>query len=171
MSAIANMLLVYALICSLTDIFIHKIYNDLTFPLMLSGIIHQFSEVLFSFRWVLVETVLIPYCLAGILWLGLFVLLYQSRIIAGGDVKFLFSLYVWLGVIPYFEVFSMIIMTSGVLSLVYLIEDGRLHPFLKSGFLSLVTKPSAFKLDITYQRPIGLGLFVGTWAGLALAAA
>lgn len=158
------LLICFALVCALTDILEEKIYNIVTLPVLLAGVIYTLIGVFYpdvSFSSVLYFG---KYLGIGLLWFLFWFVLYSLRIVAGGDVKFFLALYAWAGPPEIFLLSAYILMASGVLALMYLIEDRRLVILLRNTLVSLFSGVRLVTPDRHYQKPLGFAMLLGTAA-------
>lgn len=159
-----SLLICFALVCSITDILEEKIYNIVTLPVLYGGILFHMLGVFYPEFSSQTLMYFGKYLGLGFVWFLIWFVLYAFRIVAGGDVKFFVAIYAWTGPPTILVISAYILIASGVLALIYLIEDRRLVTFVKSGFLSLVSGVKILNPDIHYQRPLGYAMLLGTAA-------
>jgi prepilin peptidase CpaA len=154
----------FAIICALTDILESKIYNVITFPVLLGGVIYHAVGIFYpEVSWAS-ASIFGKYVGLGCLWALLWMVVYGFRIVAAGDVKFFLALYAWTGPPQILLLSSYILMASGVLALLYLIEDRKLIQFFRSSLYSFYSGVRIMTPDREYQRPLGFAMLLGTAA-------
>ena len=150
-------LLVVALtIAVITDLRSHKIYNWLTVPVMVLGLIVSFQNGGWS---------AFGYSVASIaLGLALYGWMFLIRVMGAGDVKLLMALGAWGGLWFTFDVAALGVMLGGVMAAVLLTFKGRIAAFARQiyqFFLTLFVKELEVqvpridrKLTMPYGVPI-----------------
>ena len=106
-------ILIASLVAATTDVWKFKVYNLLTFPLLLSGLIYcGWTGGFEGFRG----------SLAGVLLgFGLFLLPYLWGAVGAGDVKFVAAVGAWLGMQPMLPILLIGCLATGVYAVVLLV--------------------------------------------------
>lgn len=168
MTPLESVLLSFSLVCALTDTLEGKIYNVLTIPLLVGGLVYYALGLLILQFTMVAATQFGMYVSIGILCFLLAIVCYGIKIIAGGDVKFFVALYAWIGPSEFLMAMAYILMASGCLGLLYMLEDGRLKGWIESLYISFVSGKCVTTPDIDYRRPLGFSVFLGIWAYILL---
>jgi prepilin peptidase CpaA len=152
-----NLLLISSLLISLiTDLRERKIYNIVTFPAILGGILfHTWNSgwqgLQFSFQGLFLGfgLLLIPYMLGGM---------------GAGDVKLLGTIGALKGAGFVFYAFFYIAMIGGIVSIVILLNKKEFFSFWKRTIFSLQfrTIDGLNKEDLHHAFPYGLAIVMGT---------
>lgn len=158
------LLVSFALVCALTDILEEKIYNVITLPVLLGGVLYAAIGVFYPELSLTSVLYFGKYLGIGCVWFLIWFLLYSFRIVAGGDVKFFLAIYAWAGPPEIFLLSAYILIASGVLALVYLIEDGRLAYLLRNTLILIFSGVRVVGPDRHYQKPLGFAMLLGTLA-------
>lgn len=146
-------LIIFVVITSYCDLRYKKIYNWLTIPFWIMGIIVNtgitgISGLQISLLGAVVGFIilLIPYILG---WIG------------GGDVKLLIAVGAWIGPgdIAYSTVYGLIFM--GIGSIIYLIIKRRLRKFLKQMKFIFLGCGKMDEIEVTGKLPLGVFLGLG----------
>lgn len=146
-------LLIFVIVNSYTDLKYRRIYNKITIPFLILGIIvnvymNGLDGLLFSIKGIGIgfAILLIPFILG---WIG------------GGDVKLLASVGSWVGInmIVYSTLWGMIF--AGIASLIYLIKNKRLGIFLKQLGLVFYSVKSINSIENSGKLPLGVFLGLG----------
>jgi prepilin peptidase CpaA len=111
--------LIAAVVAALTDIMKFKVYNVLTLPLLVSGLIYH---GVVGGPPGLLESVL-GFALGG----GILMVFYLMGGMGAGDVKFMAAVGAWLGVLLTFYVFLASAIAAGIYALVLIVGYGSLH--------------------------------------------
>ncbi len=166
MMPVDAVLLSFSLVCAMTDMIHKKIFNAITFPIFFAGFLYhvlllvEFDSIWNGFLY------LSTYIGIGVLWFVLCTGLMSLKVIAAGDVKFMMAFYAWVGPSDMPFALACMFISAGLVSILYMIEDGRLLDFVKGLWLSLYAKRWMLTPSRVYQRPLGLAMFLGTWAYL-----
>ena len=158
------LLITFCLACSLTDILETKIYNSITISLLISGVLYHAYMVFYPEFRISALTHFLIFLGFGVLWALTWFLFFYFRIVAAGDVKFFLAIYAWVGFPDVLMLGAFILIASGILSFIYMVEDGRFRSFLKMGWLSAVSRALISPPDLAYQKPLGFAMFMGAWA-------
>lgn len=146
-------LLIFVIVTSYTDLKHRRIYNKITVPFLILGIIvnvyiNGLDGLLFSFKGIGIGffILLIPFILG---WVG------------GGDVKLLAAVGSWVGLdmIVYSTLWGMIF--AGIASLIYLIKKKRLGTFLKQLGLVFYSPKHINLIENSGKLPLGVFLGLG----------
>jgi Flp pilus assembly protein protease CpaA len=112
-----SVVLVAALVATVTDLRAFRIHNALTLPLMASGLIYH--AILGG------PPAVLGSCVAAILSSGLLFLFFLMGGVGGGDVKLMAGVGTWLGMPLAFFVFLAASVGAGVYALVLMLACGR----------------------------------------------
>lgn len=143
---VQGVILVLAAVAALTDLLRGKIYNAMTLPAILGGLMYAsvqsgFSGFLQSFG-------------AIALAFGVFGVLYFMKVISAGDVKYLMALGAWGGVRFTLDVALFSLMVGGLFAVVILIVKKQMPDFLsklRRMLISLVVRE--LEVDIPNANP------------------
>lgn len=136
-----GVILILAVIAALTDLIRGKIYNVMTFPAILGGLV--FASVQGGFHAFALSLG------AMVLALVLFGILYLLKVISAGDVKYLMALGAWGGVKFTLDVALLSLLIGGVFAVVILIVKNQMPAFLlklRRLILSLVVRELEFEI-------------------------
>lgn len=138
-------------VAAITDLWKGQIYNWLTLPLALIGLLGGF----FIGHWSGLGNAFLGYGIG----LFLFGILYQLRILGGGDVKFLAAAGTFGGALFIVKVAILSILLGGFFAALVLLSQGRLVPFVKK---LLFARFVPMNLDQKSTLPFGVPLAVAT---------
>ncbi len=166
-SAFELIVILSSLIVVLTDSIQGKIYNWLTLPLILGGLIYSTcggTPASYSFQLTLAG---FSFSVTGIaLGLLLYGWMFFIGFLGGGDVKFLMALGAWGGMDYVKNVAILAVLLGGAVAFVSLALRGKLWGFLKRLYfflLSILVKelePSFPKVDKNLTLPFGIPMAV-----------
>ena len=111
-----------SLVAALWDMRTRKIPNKLTFPLLFSGIIWSTIN---AGAWGFLESIV-----AGIALSVPFLVLYAFAGGGAGDVKLMAGIGAWLGLSAGFTALVFIVLSGGIMGIVYALFKGQLQPIL-----------------------------------------
>ncbi|MEO5969471.1 MAG: A24 family peptidase [Bdellovibrionia bacterium] len=153
-------------LATLTDLFFGKIYNWITLPTALSGILASY----YFLGWPGVGQALLGF-LGGLLFYGW---LFGLRIIGGGDVKLLMAFGALAGPEYTLQVALLGIVIGGAFAFVILLASGRLLGFLLRFYNFLLTlfirelEVQLPKVDKAFTMPFGIPLSIAAvWVAFA----
>lgn len=135
MSSPSVVILVLAIFATLTDLLRGKIYNIMTFPAVLSGLIYSCAQDGLNGLAASLGAVTVALLVFGVLYL--------LKVISAGDVKYLMALGAWGGVRFTLDVALLSLFIGGALAVVILIVKKQMPSFLsklRRLVLSLVVK-------------------------------
>lgn len=159
-------ILAFSSVAVVTDLARGRIYNWLTLPMLISGLL--FTVVLFG--WAATWNALLA-VVAGLLLFGW---MFYLGVMGGGDVKFLMALGAWGGLRYVTEVAILSIAVGGVMSLGILIFSGRIVSFARRMYRFLLTvfvkelEFEAPQIDRQSKMPFGIPIAIAAvWAAFA----
>lgn len=146
-------LAVFIILISYTDLRYRKIYNWMTVPYLILGIIvNTYLNGMNGLHTSLLGSIV-----------GFFILLLPFLLgwIGGGDVKFLTAVGGWIG--PKLILYSTLwgIIFCGIGALIYLITKGNFIKFIKQLSMLLFSLKNITKIEATGTLPLGVFLGVG----------
>lgn len=143
---VQGVILILAAIAAFTDLLRGKIYNAMTFPAILGGLVYALAQQGFSGFLQSLGAVAVAF--------GVFGVLYFLKVISAGDVKYLMALGAWGGVRFTLDVALLSLAIGGVFAIVILIVKKQMPSFLsklRRMLLSLAVKE--LELDIPKANP------------------
>jgi prepilin peptidase CpaA len=160
----SNYILFIALaIAVYTDVTKHKIYNWLTFPTLLLGMIFSFFNHIGIFN-----------SLLGFIFaFGIAIFFYVTGMFKGGDVKLIWGIGAWVGKSLILQTLLWIFISGGILGVLYTLRDGtffatmnKVRKFFVAIFVpgmkpqievqETINKPSAYGVAIAIGTVISL---------------
>jgi len=154
-------LFVLIVICSLTDILCGKIYNFITFPMIISGFclnfyLYGYKGLLFAFC---------GFIIAG----GIFIVLYLWGGFGAGDVKLMMAIGAIIGVNYIFDIILYSSIAGGIISIIVIIYKKQFITTLKNIFHFFVflipkyhLKSVPLKKENSFSIPYGFAIGIGT---------
>ena len=163
---IKYLILGVAAVATLTDLFFGKIYNWITVPTAVGGILASY----YFLGWAGVGQSLLGLAVGMLLYGWLFGL----RVMGGGDVKLLMALGAWAGPEYTAEVALLGILIGGAFAFVMLMVTGRLpgfirrlHKFILTVFIKELEVEMP-KVDKAFTMPFGIPLSIASvWVAFA----
>lgn len=142
-----------------TDITKFRIFNWLTLPSLILGLIASF------FNGVGILDSFLGFLFAFVISFAM----YATKGIKGGDVKLMASIGAWVGKGLVLTNLLYIFMAGGILGLLYALKNGTLIPTLKKVYMFFIalfspgmSAKEEVKETINKPMPYGLAIFVGT---------
>lgn len=154
-----SVFLVATFIAAITDYTKQKIFNILTFPLIILSLVLVFTQHSHQ----PIAASLTTLGVASLIFIGF----YALKSLGAGDVKLLMALSAYLGSNHFREFFSYTLFITGLAAMVLLFRRKRVKIFFSELFLffrSLVVQPLAThwpRLDRHNTIPLGLAIFLG----------
>ena len=144
-----------------TDLVRGKIFNWLTLPLFLSGLLSS----AWRFGWIGLGGALFGIAIVALTFLPM----YSMRVMGAGDVKLLLGLAAWSPWRSTIHLLLLSVLVGGVLAAFLLLLKGRFWAFyekMKRTLLSVFVKGLVFeppKLDRSLTFPFGIPIAIATW--------
>jgi prepilin peptidase CpaA len=164
--SIKYVILAVAVLATLTDLIFGKIYNWITLPTAMAGLLASG----YFLGWGGVGQALLGFA-AGMLFYGW---LFGLKVMGGGDVKLLMALGTWAGPQYTAEVAVLGVLIGGVFAFVILLVTGRFVGFavrLYHFLLTLIVKELEMEMpqvDRTFTMPFGVPLSIaGVWVAFS----
>lgn len=142
-----------------TDVTKHKIYNVLTFPTLILGLVLSF-----------INGVGISSSLLGFIYSFFICLfLYIIKMFKGGDVKLISAIGAWVGSTMVLQTLLYIFISGGVLSIIYTLRDGtfiqtimKVGRFFRAAIIPGMSAQAEVKETINKPAAYGIAIAIGT---------
>lgn len=150
----------FALVALVCDLFRGRIYNALTVPFAIFGLVVS--------TWLSGVPGLANSGVGLLLGLILFFPLFLGGVMGGGDVKFLAAVGAWVGMKTTIEIAVLSVLFGGLMALLILVFTGKILDFWRRVSFSLLTLLSSElrfawpSLDKTSTMPFGIPMAVAT---------
>jgi prepilin peptidase CpaA len=142
-----------------TDVTKHKIYNWLTFPTLIIGLIISF------FNGVGILSSLTGFGLSFFICL----FLYITKMFKGGDVKLISAVGAWIGQAMILQTMLYIFISGGVLSIIYTLRDGtffstlaKVGRFFRATIVPGMSAQAEVQETINKPAAYGIAIAIGT---------